>query len=149
MKRGNLFSNLFTLLHDLECQLLDESIGCNKGCRAMLLGTLSQGLRSSSLSPFPSSPYISLSINSILQKVKAIESLDYYCAEEHITGQTSGAWTFQARPIARGHWSGRNDEPVPSKLGRHKCRLEDHLNGLINTTDSGIEGLELAKYLGV
>ncbi|KAL7954985.1 hypothetical protein V8C34DRAFT_316813 [Trichoderma compactum] len=139
LKGGNIFSNLFTLLYDLECRLLGESIGCNEGCRAMLLGTLSQGLRSSSLSPFPSSPYISLSISSTLPKVKAIESL----------GQTSGAWTLYNRPLPRGDWYRRSDEPVPSRLGRHKCRLEDHLNGLINTTNSEIEGLELAKYLCV
>ncbi|KAL6695680.1 hypothetical protein J3F84DRAFT_374986 [Trichoderma pleuroticola] len=154
VKRGNILSHLFALLSDVEYQLLGESIGCNKGCRAMLLGTLSQGLRSSSLSPFPSSPYVSLSISSTLQKVKAIESLDYYCEEEDITGQTSGVWILQSKPLSRGkraqmHWLGRNDEPLPSKLGRHKCRLEDHLNRLVDTTTSEIQGLELAKYLVV
>ncbi|PKK53187.1 hypothetical protein CI102_2648 [Trichoderma harzianum] len=83
-KREEIFGNPLTLLYHLEEQLLDESIGCNKGCRAMMLGTLSQGLRAASLSPSPSPPYISLSIKPVLRQLKATESLDYYSVSIHL-----------------------------------------------------------------
>ncbi|KAL7908201.1 hypothetical protein GGI35DRAFT_453605 [Trichoderma velutinum] len=151
-KRENIFKNLVGLLQGLEEQLLSQSLGCNKGCRAMMLGTLSQGLRSNSLLPFPLSPYISLTINSTLQKLRAIESPDYYCADNEGNNQTkSGIWTLEKKPSPRRKqtWLGLLEEKPPSKLVRHECRLEDHLNELIDTTNSEIEGLELAKYLTV
>ncbi|KAL6831879.1 hypothetical protein V8C40DRAFT_237388 [Trichoderma camerunense] len=155
MTRGNIFSNLFGLLYRLECQLLGQSIGCNKGCRAMMLGTLSQELKSNSLSPYPPKPYISLNIDSTLKKLRAIESLDYYCAEPETSSQKmkmTGLWILDAKPSTRrypAYLGQRKVEEVPSRLTRHECRLEDHLSEIIDTTASQVEGLELAKYLGV
>lgn len=154
MKRENIFSSLFGLLYRLECQLLDQSIGCNKSCRAMMLGTLSQELRSISLSPHPSKPYISLNINSTIKKLRLIESLDYYCAELESDSQNkSGLWILDTKPSTRrkqnflGQW--KEEENVPSRLTRHECRLENYISGIVDTTASQIKGLELAKYLGV
>lgn len=153
MKRINIFNNLVGRLYGLEDQLLRQSIGCNKGCRAMMLGALSQGLRSISFSPFPLPPYISLSISSTLQKLRATESLDYYCASQEGTSQKdSTTWALQMPPLTRrnlissGKWS---EHTLPLQLVRHDCRLEHHLNRLLDTTISEVQGLELAKYLGV
>ncbi|KAL6792923.1 hypothetical protein J3E68DRAFT_451318 [Trichoderma sp. SZMC 28012] len=131
VKRENIFKNMFSRIYHLEYQLLGSSIGCNKGCRAMMLGTLSQGLRWSSLSACSFTPYVSLSIRRALEELKAIKSLDYYCAEQESTNQTKS----------------ENEETVPSKLVRHKCRLEDHLSLLLRATIAEFEGLELSKYL--
>ncbi|KAL5092171.1 hypothetical protein Trisim1_012432 [Trichoderma cf. simile WF8] len=156
VKRENIFQNLVGLLHGLEDQLLGQSIGCNQGCRAMMLGTLSQGLRSSSLLPFPSSPYISLSISSTLQKLRATESLDYYCTSQESTSQKETlTWTLQMdsltrrRLISSGQCNEETIQKAPLELVRDNCRLEHHLNILLNTTNSEIQGLELAKYLDV
>ncbi|QYS99772.1 hypothetical protein H0G86_006890 [Trichoderma simmonsii] len=154
VKREGIFSNLLTLLYHLEEQLLDKSIGCNKGCRAMMLGTLSQGLRAASLSPSPSPPYISLSIRPTLRQLTATESLDYYCAEEGNPSQTnSGIWIIQKPPSSRkqsqSFWDQLAAENTPTKLVRHKCLLKDYLSELLDTTESQIKGLELANYLGV
>lgn len=154
MKRENIFSNLFGHLNRLESQLLDQSIGCNKSCRAMMLGTLSQELKSISLSPYPSKPYTSLSINPTLKKLRLIQSLDYYCAEpEGGSQKLSGVWILDTKPSTRrkkdwlGQW--KEEENVPSRLTRHECRLENYLRGILDTTASQLQGLELAKYLGV
>ncbi len=155
MGRENIFSNLFRLLGGLEYKLQGQLIGCNKGCRAMMLGTLTQELKSISLWPYPFKPYTSLSIDSTLKNLRAIESLDYYCAEPDYSSQRkkiSGLWILDTKPSTRRYPASlgqRKEEKAPSRLTRHECRLEDHLSGIIDTTASQVKGLELAKYLGV
>ncbi|KAF3074411.1 hypothetical protein CFAM422_003437, partial [Trichoderma lentiforme] len=153
VKRENIFENLMRRLHDLADQLLGQSIGCNKGCRAMMLGTLCQGLRSSSLMPFPSSSYLSLSISSTLQRLRATESFDYYCARQESTSQNESAtWIrnhFTPQRLISGKWNEEMMQKAPLELVRDNCRLEHHLNRLLDSTNSEIQGLELAKYLGV
>ncbi|KAL6821708.1 hypothetical protein J3E69DRAFT_382206 [Trichoderma sp. SZMC 28015] len=130
--------------------------GCNKGCRAMMFGTLCQGMRSSSLLPFPPSPYISLSISSTLQNMRAIESLDYCCASRGSSSQKGSAtWTLQTSPSTRrrlifsGQWNEETMQTAYLELVGDNCRLEHHLNRLSDTTDSKVQGLELANYLDV
>ncbi|KAL6890808.1 hypothetical protein GGI43DRAFT_414851 [Trichoderma evansii] len=154
-RRKSIFSNLIYRLHNLESQLLEQSLGCNQGCRAMMLGTFSQGLKLNSLLPLPLPPYYTLRVTSILLQLRKIKGPDYYCPQEDCTSQTySGAWKLESRPLPRQKpaafglfGSPKNEEKVPSSLVRHNCRLEDHLKGILDTVDVEIKGLELSNYL--
>lgn len=139
-------SDLFHRLRNLETQLLAQSLGCNQGCRAMMLGTFSQGMKLNSWLPLPLSPYFSLSISLSIKKLRAIKGADYYCSEEDYTSQIrSRAWRLENVPLSK--WKPNSDEEVPARLVRHNCRLEDHLKKLLDTTDAKIKGLELSNYL--
>lgn len=146
-------SDLFDRLRNLETQLLEQSLGCNQGCRAMMLGTLSQGMKSNSWLPLPLSPYLSLSISLTLQELEAIKGADYYCPQEDCKSQTySGAWKLESVPLSRQKstifdFGRKKKEEVPRSLVRHNCRIEDYLKELLDTTDAKIQGLELSNYL--
>lgn len=146
-----MFTHLFDNLQDLQSQLLEQSLRCNQGCKAMMLGTLSQAMKSTSLLPLPLPPCTLISIDSTLQQLGAIEGEDYYCPWKQGTNQKfSGAWKLHNRPVSRHKYSGYSssgrDEEVPSNLVRHNCRIEDHLKELLKTTEGKIEGLELSNY---
>lgn len=119
-----------------------------------MLGTFSQGMKLNSFLPLPPSPYYALSINSTLHQLKEIKGVDYYCPKEDCTSQlNSGTWKLENRPLSRQkptvfNQSGKkNKEEVPSGLVRDGCRLDYHLEGILDTTDFEIEGLELSDYL--
>ncbi|EHK48748.1 hypothetical protein TRIATDRAFT_214995, partial [Trichoderma atroviride IMI 206040] len=84
-RRQFILAHLFAHLQKLQSQLLEQSLGCNQGCRAMMYGTLTQGMKSNSWLPLPLSPYTSLSISSALQKLKAVQGVDYYCPLRYST----------------------------------------------------------------
>jgi hypothetical protein len=118
----------------------------------MMYGTLSQGMKSNLWLPPPLPPYTSLSISSTLLQLKAVEGVDYYCPLKDNTGlQYAGAWRLENRPLQRDYSSypyyRRLTEEAHPKLVRHNCRIEDHLKGLLTTTENMIPGLELSNYL--
>ncbi|KAL7919874.1 hypothetical protein ACQKWADRAFT_183306 [Trichoderma austrokoningii] len=147
-QRKVLFTHLLDSLRRLQSQLLEQSLGCSKGCRAMMYGTLSQGMKSSSLLPLPLPPYASLNIDSALQQLRAIEGEDFYSPEKGNTiGKSSGTWKIHNKPLLRQENNFQMDDKAPHTLVRHNCRIEDHLKSLLKIAEGNIHGLLLSKYL--
>lgn len=132
-----------------------------------MYGTLSQGMKSSSLLPLPPPPYTSLNIGSTLQKLRAVKGVDYYWHKPDSISQTpvglfgnrppdsigqTPVGLFGSRPPSKPNPSFVTDnsrlvEKIPTNLERDKCRIEHHLKGLLDTTEGKIEGLKLSNYL--
>ncbi|UKZ68418.1 uncharacterized protein TrAtP1_009454 [Trichoderma atroviride] len=151
-RRKFILAHLFDNLQKLQSQLLEQSLGCGQGCRAMMYGTLSQGMKSNSWLPLPLPPYTSLSISSALRQLKAVEGVDYYCSfKDNNSLNGAGSWKLDFNPPAREYasypYSGRPTEETQPRLVRHNCRIEDHLKGLLTITEYMVLGLGLSNYL--
>lgn len=156
-QRETILTHLFDKLRSLQSQLLDQSLGCSQGCRAMMYGTLNQGMNSNSLLPLPPPPYTSLKIAYTFQQLRAVEGLDYYCPwKADATEKCSGVWDLKSGPRSRKEntqtsylFSAPKTEVNPAKLVRHDCRIEDHLRALVNVASGRFDGLNLSQYINM
>jgi hypothetical protein len=114
----------------------------------MMYGTLSQAMKLSSLLPLPLSPYTSLSIAPTFRQLRSAKGVDYYHASKNdITQTNTVVWRAEISLGERNALSKRKAEEKYPKLVRHNCRIEHHLKGLLDSTDSKIQGLKLSNYL--
>ncbi|KAH7210853.1 uncharacterized protein BKA55DRAFT_546690 [Fusarium redolens] len=64
--RTDILQRLIDVLENLQTKILEAKVGCNEACRAMLLGSLLQGMKKSGIYPRPSLPFPELSLDVLL-----------------------------------------------------------------------------------
>ncbi|KAH6977812.1 hypothetical protein EDB82DRAFT_462767 [Fusarium venenatum] len=144
-------------LYDIERKLLNQKLGCNPGCRAMLLGTLIQIMDEYDLySPRPTKPFYSLDLKTITQSIGKFQLPDYYSPlNESPIGDYSGVWSISSYP-SRLSSQGRSSQPgwgfsnseteAPQRLVQHHCSLRGFIDTLLQTAETEAKGLGLAEY---
>ncbi|RKL04601.1 hypothetical protein BFJ68_g10996 [Fusarium oxysporum] len=63
---------------NLQTKILAGKVGCNEACRAMLLGSLLQGMKKSGVYPRPSPPFPKLSPDAVLASLANVQSPAYF-----------------------------------------------------------------------
>ncbi|EXM26179.1 hypothetical protein FoTM2_010972 [Fusarium oxysporum f. sp. vasinfectum] len=76
--RIDILQRLVDGLEKLQTKILAGKAGCNEACRAMLLGSLLQGMKKSGVYPRPSMPFPELSPNAVLASLANVQSPAYF-----------------------------------------------------------------------
>jgi hypothetical protein len=76
--RTDILQRLIDGLENLQTKILEAKVGCNEACRAMLLGSLLQGMKKSGIYPRPSLPFPKLSIDVLLASLSNVQSPAYF-----------------------------------------------------------------------
>ncbi|CAG9977258.1 unnamed protein product, partial [Clonostachys byssicola] len=94
-QRDAVVQSLLDGLKQIQNQLLEKKLGCNFGCRAMLLGTLIQKLDIRPLGMFSAAlPLESRSIDMIVRSLREGQPIVYYGPrEQSIEGKRSKEWS--------------------------------------------------------
>lgn len=147
-------------LYDLEQRLLSQELGCSRGCRSIMLGTLMQDIKACSLhSPRPSTPFPSSSLSSAIESLRNFESPKYYSSTQDTPLEKhSGSWRLSSYPsssknpgqnIPSGWGFPLDQKDTPQLLVRHHCSLEDLISPLLQAAETEVKGLRLAQYLNL
>ncbi|KAH7171419.1 hypothetical protein EDB81DRAFT_778430 [Dactylonectria macrodidyma] len=153
--------SLINHVHDLISRLCRKEIGCDYGCRSIMLGALLQGLSSGMMySPRPSKPFLGLSVHSTLETLRSIESPDYFCADEsHNRPRESwqysedrysdGPSTFKTRKPGSTIEGNNKVSGIPRQLVYHSCSLKELLEPEVNNISRQGVGLSLEEYINL
>ncbi|EWZ80298.1 hypothetical protein NW765_011590 [Fusarium oxysporum] len=76
--RIDILQRLVDGLENLQTKILAGKVGCNEACRAMLLGSLLQGMKKSGVYPRPSPPFPKLSPDAVLASLANVQSPAYF-----------------------------------------------------------------------
>ncbi|CEI68118.1 unnamed protein product [Fusarium venenatum] len=99
--RARILQDLVHRLDRLQDDLLEGRLGCSQGCRAMLLGALLQAMKASKLYPPPEPPFSSLTLDSVIETLRNVQSPRYFSAfGDCPAGKRSGLWHMQEQPTA-------------------------------------------------
>ncbi|KAL5598189.1 hypothetical protein FOBRF1_011982 [Fusarium oxysporum] len=79
--RIDILQRLLDGLENLQTKILAGKVGCNEACRAMLLGSLLQGMKNSGIYPRPSSPFPKLSPGAVLASLAIVQSPAFFGPE--------------------------------------------------------------------
>lgn len=158
-RRQSILKKLIDGLFKLRDKLLNDKIGCNPGCRSVLLGALIRAMDANSLySPRPSKPFAGIHLSWIIGQLRMAQSTSYFCPAENILDQHhSGCWKLERYPVvdrsldqeskAQIMFGGQKiDEKVPQRLALHRCSLKNQLRPLLDAIEAEIEGLDLSKF---
>ncbi|KAH6989287.1 hypothetical protein BKA56DRAFT_575457 [Ilyonectria sp. MPI-CAGE-AT-0026] len=144
--------------HALMNALCRKEIGCNFGCRSMLLGALIQEMNSGQLySPRPVKPFPGLGVSPTIKGLRQFESPDYFCAEEVRSNMTPReTWRFTENSYALSTFKSRKPgaiqgienkaSKIPERLVYHTCSLGDLLHPQIDELHRGVKGLEVSSF---
>ncbi|KAF5622289.1 integral membrane protein [Fusarium sp. NRRL 52700] len=93
--RIDILQRLVDGLENLQTKILTDKAGCNEACRAMLLGSLLQGMKKSGVYPLPSSPFPKLSLDAVLASLANLQSPAYFGPQSQGTILNySGRWNL-------------------------------------------------------
>ncbi|KAI1025246.1 hypothetical protein LB504_010018 [Fusarium proliferatum] len=88
-------------LYKVHDDLLQRKLGCNEGCRALLLGSLLQVMTAAGLYPRPESPFYSLRLDSIISSLRDMKPSIYYSSVTGgLAGKHSGIWLLHEQQIS-------------------------------------------------
>ncbi|KLO87928.1 uncharacterized protein LW93_5094 [Fusarium fujikuroi] len=76
--RIEILQRLLDGLENLQTKILADKVGCNEACRAMLLGSLLQGMKKSRIYPCPPAPFPNLSLDAVLASLANVQSPAYF-----------------------------------------------------------------------
>ncbi|CAH0042743.1 unnamed protein product [Clonostachys rhizophaga] len=140
-QRDAVVESLLEGLKQIQTQLLEKKLGCNFGCRAMLLGTLIQKMDIRPLRLFSAAlplPLESQSIDTIIRSLREDQPTIYYSPrEQSIEGKRLKEWFSSDR---------YHTAKIPRTLVSHTCGLEEFIDPLLQTAEREAKGLQLVDY---
>ncbi|EWY87512.1 hypothetical protein FOYG_11704 [Fusarium oxysporum NRRL 32931] len=115
--RIDILQRLVDGLENLQTKILAGKVGCNEACRAMLLGSLLQGMKKSGVYPRPSPPFPKLSPDAVLASLASVQSPAYFGPKSQgPVLNYSGKWNLETTPlVAGGLFGNRSDQSGPSQ----------------------------------
>ncbi|KAK7211834.1 hypothetical protein V2G26_019012 [Clonostachys chloroleuca] len=138
-QRDAVVQSLLEGLKQIQTKLLEKKLGCNFGCRAMLLGTLIQKMDIRPLGLFGHPPLERQSISMIVRSLREDQPTIYYSPKEQsIAGKRSNEWSYSS-----GH---NGTARIPQALVSHTCGLEKFIDPLLQTAEREAKGLQLVDY---
>ncbi|KND86131.1 hypothetical protein TOPH_09247 [Tolypocladium ophioglossoides CBS 100239] len=171
-ERQTLLGCLMTQLEKEITRLSRDESSCTFECTSALLGGIIKGLSTKSfLYPLPPPPFVELSFNSAIKKVRELQTPEVYGPREHDEYDSSGLfWVLRrqdsgypydiygdfyvkkkkktpsknAWDIKEKHHSADN---CPTKLFAHTCSLRELLEPGLQELESKIVGLDLSDFL--
>lgn len=155
-RRQKISGDLTSRLSELRDQLLHGAVGCNFGCRSVLLGSLMQALHKSGLNqPAPEADIATSSLMVAIANLRAAHSSSHFSSEkDSLESECSGVWTMEHSPSSKVFPKTKkssglfgapvSDVEVPRRLVLHHCTLKRHLDPILEKVEAKIKGLELS-----